>query len=277
MKAASQHTLSLVLLLALVVSCRPAGRREGTAEIAVTNSYLACVVRDLCPQGVEVLCLAPPGMCPGHFDIAPTQVRQLRHCRLLLLFDFQGQTEQKLASLQKRGLKTQLVSAPAGLCIPDAYLATCEQVCRMLSEVYPQRAAEFRGRLPVVKDRIVALSAELRASVTGLGLTGAKVLASSHQAGFAAWLGLEPVDTFIGSDLETIASIDRCLKKAAGQEIRFIIANRQEGTALAEALADRLHAKAVVFSNFPEAAGDAAGFDQLLRDNVRLLREAVGR
>jgi hypothetical protein len=38
-----------------------------------------------------------------------------------------------------------------------------------------------------------------------------------------------------------------------------------------------LHAKAVVFSNFPEINADSNGFNQLVRNNVRSLTEAAGK
>ena len=267
----SNHALSLVVLLALVIGCRETNNPQGTVEIAVTNSYLECVVRDLCPEGGEVLCLAPPGMCPGHFDISPAQVRQLRNCRVLLLFDFQQSVEEKLSRLRDGGLRMQRVEAPAGLCVPDTYLATCREVGRILSGVYPEKAAQLQERLAAVEGRLQTLATSLRAAVAGSGIAAAAVLTSQHQAQFSEWLGLRPVATFIGSDLETMAGIDQCLQKAVGQDIRFVIANRQEGTGLAEALAERLHAKAVVFSNFPQSCEGGDGFDRLLRDNVGLL------
>jgi ABC-type Zn uptake system ZnuABC Zn-binding protein ZnuA len=267
----SNHALSLVVLLALVIGCREVGNPPGTAEIAVTNSYLECAVRDLCPEGGEVLCLAPPGMCPGHFDISPAQVRQLRNCRVLLLFDFQQSVEEKLSRLRDGGLRMQRVEAPAGLCVPDTYLATCREVGRILSGAYPEKAAQLQERLAAVEGRLQTLATSLRAAVAGSGVAATAVLTSQHQAQFSEWLGLRPVATFIGSDLETMAGIDQCLKKAAGHDIRFVIANRQEGTGLAEALAERLHAKAVVFSNFPQSCEGGDGFDRLLRDNVGLL------
>ena len=271
------HTLNLAILLTLVTGCRETNNPQGRAEIAVTNSYLECVVKDLCPQGVEVLCLAPPGMCPGHFDLAPAQVRQLRNCRVLLLFDFQQSIEEKLTRLRDGGLKTQVVQAPTGLCVPDAYLATCREVGRVLSGVYPEKAVQFEARLAGVERRLQTLATDLKAAVAGSGAAAAAVLTSQHQATFAEWLGFRPVATFIGSDLETMAGVDRCLKKASGQDIRFVIANRQEGTGLAQALAERLHAKAVVLSNFPESCEGADGFDRLLRDNVGLLLGAAAK
>ncbi len=273
----SLHLLGLAVLLGLGVSCRQDSPREGAAEIAVTNSYLECAVRDLYPERTEVLCLAPPGMCPGHFDIAPGQVRQLRDCRVLLLFDFQQSMEQKLARLGDHGLQMQRIEAPAGMCIPETYLATCRRVAQVLAGVYPEKATQFEERLAAVEGRLATLTTDLRTSVARSSVLTAPVLVSYHQAKFAAWLGLEPIATFIGSDIETVAGINQCLKKAAGKDIRFVIANRQEGTGLAAALAERLHAQTVVFSNFPSSCEGADSFDRLVRDNVGVLLGAMGK
>lgn len=274
MKTLRRHTVVLVMAAGLALTgCRDTAAPERGPEIAVTNSYLACVARDLGGEDLDILCLAPPGMCPGHFDLSPAQVRQLRSCRMLLLFDFQRQIEQRLVRLQRGGLKMHAVRSAVGLCVPDTYRAACEEVCGVLSSEYPEKAAVFASRLAAIEQRLEKLSAELRNSVVDSGHLEAKVLTSNHQSQFAEWLGLEPVATFVGSDLETIANVDHCLKQAAGHEIRFVIANRQEGTALAEALADRLHARAVVFSNFPEVTQGDAGFDRLVRENVHFLLE----
>ena len=275
-RASAEYLLGVCVSVALVASgCGDGGSGEDAYEIAVTNSYLEGAVRDLCGEDVRILCLAPPGMCPGHFDLSPAQVRQLQHCRMLLLFDFQRQVQQRLTRLEENGLKVQLISTPLGLCLPDTYMATCSRVCQALSRVYPEKAREFQERLSVMEGRLQKLAGELHSTVADSGAASSKALVSNHQALFAEWLGLEPVATFVGSDVETAANIDHCIRQAAGQDVRFVIANRQEGTALAEALADRLQARAVVFSNFPLTTEGIAGFDQLLRENVQRLVEAV--
>jgi len=260
----------------LVAGCENKPGEESRAEIAVTNSYLGCVVRELCGDDTEVLCLAPPGMCPGHFDISPSQVRQLCDCRMLLLFDFQKQIEGTLSRLKEKGLKTAIVKETDGLCVPETYLEVCREVSDILSSEYPERNARYQQRLGVIENDIKDLREELLEKMRQAGISSAKVLASNHQADFVRWLGLEPIATFVGSDIETVAGIEHCIKKAKGQDVRFVIANKQEGTALAKALAERLEARAVVFSNFPELSGGASGFDELLRANVdELLRANV--
>jgi len=244
------------------------------AEIAVTNSYLACAVLDLCGDDTDILCLAPPGMCPGHFDISPSQVRQLCGCKMLLLFDFQEPVVRTLSRVTERGLRTALVEEPGGLGVPETYYAICRQVSGILSSEYPERKARYRQRLEVIENDLKQLQQELFEQMRLAGVSSARVLASNHQADFARWLGFETVATFVGGDVETVTGIDRCIKKAEGQDIRFVIANKQEGTALARALAERLGATAVVFSNFPELSGQDRGFYALLRANVDTLLRA---
>lgn len=257
-----------------LAGCKNTNIDRSQAEIAVTNSYLQCVVKDLCPDA-EVLCLAPPGMCPGHFDMLPSQVTQLSDCRMLLLFDFQKSIEDSLSRMKENGLQIYSVKTSPGLCVPENYVAICGEVCDILCSEYPERAAQYGLRLELIRGRLEGAAAELAAGVKRAIRPSARVIVSSHQAQFANWLGLETVATFAGSDVETVSNINDCLRKAEGQQVQFVIANQQEGTALAEALADRLSAKAIVFSNFPVADGPGNGFDRLIRENVRLLVEAA--
>jgi len=269
------YTLAFSAIFALLPGgCGNEADEATRAEIAVTNSYLGCAVLDLCGDDMQVLCLAPPGMCPGHFDISPLQVRQLCDSRLLLLFDFQKVVAGTLSRVKERGMKTAVVEKPGGFCLPETYLTICRDVSEVLSTEYPERQTQFRQRLLAIENDLKQLRQELLDKMQRAGISSAKVLASNHQADFANWLGLETIATFIGSDVETVAGIDRCLKKAEGRDVRFVIANKQEGTALAEALAERLRAGAVVFSNFPEMRGQSSGFDTLLRTNVEALLQA---
>jgi len=271
------YSLFCIIYSALFLAgCKNTGSDPIQPEIAVTNSYLHCVVKDLCPD-VEVLCLAPPGMCPGHFDILPSQVAQLSKCRMLLLFDFQKSIADSLSRMKENSLKIHLVKASSGLCVPETYVAICTEVCNILCSRYPEKAGQYRQRLGLIERRLERLAAELAADVKQAGASSVKAIASEHQVQFACWLGLETVATFVGSDIETVSNINDCLKKAQGQDVRFVIANKQEGTALAEALASRLRARAIVFSNFPVFDGHGNGFDPLLRENVRILVEAAAQ
>lgn len=264
-----------IALGCIISGCKSKDNEQKQPEIAVTNSYLQCVVKDLCGDQTDVLCLTPPGMCPGHFDISPAQVNQLCKCRVLLLFDFQKGFEDSLLRIKEKGLKTGFVRALPGLCMPEIYLAACKDVGSILSSEYPDRKVEYDKRLKLIEKRLANLGSELLVKIKQSGLESAGVLASDHQAKFAKWLGLDVVATFVGGDIETISNIQQCLDKAKADSIRFVIANKQEGTGLANALAERLGAKRIVFSNFPDADGGQNDFDRLLQENVQSLLQVA--
>jgi len=150
-------------------------------------------------------------------------------------------------------------------------------VAQSLASEYPEQAPRMAERVVAIEKRLGALSDELKAAVKAAPAASAEILVSNHQAEFARWLGLEPVATFVGSDIETVSNIDHCLQQAAGHDVRYVIANQQEGTSLAQALAARLGAQAVVFSNFPQEVTNDGGFDGLLRANVASLLEAAAK
>ena len=214
-------------------------------------------------------------MCPGHFDIAPSQVNRLSNCKMLLLFDFQNKIEDSLSGLKEKGLKTFLIKSQPGMCIPKVYLDTCADVCKILSAEFPDKKSFFEERLEIIGKRIEALGSKLQREIQGSELTSTKVVTSGHQSEFATWLGLDVVAKFSGSDSETASNINDCLSKAKQYDVKFIIANKQEGTYLADSLADRLKVKTVVFSNFPLPTEDTTGFDELLHQNVNAIAEAA--
>ena len=276
-----KKNLSLYLLVTVSTAilflsgCANKGKQTNNAEIAVTNSYLQCAVQDICGDANEGFCLAPPGMCPGHFDISPSQVNQLSKCKMLLLFDFQGKVESSLAGLKDKGLKTFLIKSYAGMCIPQVYFDTCEEVCKVLSSEFPEKKDFFEQRLNLVQERMNNLSDELQTKISEAGLSSVQVLASGHQSEFANWLGLETVAKFSGSDSETPGNINNCLNIAKQKDVKFIIANKQEGTYLADSLTDRLNIKSIIFSNFPDSTENFTGFDSLVRRNVNEIIKAA--
>jgi zinc transport system substrate-binding protein len=271
------HTLVLLAAISYILTgCTKKPRDQNQPEIAVTNTYLQCVAEDLCENQKEIFCLAPPGMCPGHFDISPGQVNTLCRCRLLLRFDFQKGFDKSLSRMKDKGLKIGSVRALEGLCVPQTYLAACQDICNILSQQHPEREHRYRQRVKLIEKRLENVSEELRTKIKQAGLENTKILASNHQAQFCNWLGLEIIATFSGSDTEIASNTQKCLEKAKEYNISFIIANKQEGTALAGALAERLGAKVVVFSNFPDGEqSQISCFDRLLNKNIQALIEAA--
>jgi zinc transport system substrate-binding protein len=212
-------------------------------------------------------------MCPGHFDMRPSQMADLARCRLLVRFDFQQSLDEKLADRSSQSPAILSVALPGGMGVPESYLAACRQIADHFASAGQMQRSAAERRLAEINQRMAALGEAVHGKIAAAGLSGTPVLTSGHQAAFCRWLGLRPVAEFSGEDTAGTGQIDRAVKAGQSAGVKFIIANEPEGRRLADALADRLHARVVVFANFPKPDRVPA-FDDMVRANVSALLEA---
>jgi ABC-type Zn uptake system ZnuABC Zn-binding protein ZnuA len=250
------------------------GGAAQAAPLAVSSPYLEAAVREVLQREVPLVRLAGPAMCPGHFDMRPSQIADLARCRLLVRFDFQQAIDEKLRSRSGAVPHTLAVTAPNGLCVPESYLSACRQIADHFVAAGEMSAEEAQNRLNQLAERLAKLEAAVGGKIDKAGLRGASVLASGHQAAFCRWLGLRVVGTFSGADTVGLREIEQAAKAGGAAQVALVIANEPEGRRLADALADRLGARVVVFGNFP-AAEQPRAFDALVQRNLAALLAAL--
>ncbi|MCK4886227.1 MAG: zinc ABC transporter substrate-binding protein [Planctomycetes bacterium] len=270
MKQLQFANLMILSVFLAFTGCDKINDNENTAEIAVTNTYIRSAVQDFLGNDKSIFCLTSPGMCPGHFDVSPGQLTKLCKCKMLLYFDWQEAIEKSMVRVKQHGVEFYAVSALPGMCLPSSYLQTCKDTFEALLKAYPAEKDNLTKKMEAIKQRLTTLEKQIGEKITQAKLKGEKVVCSRHQELFAKSLGLDVVATFAGVDTESISNIQQSLDKTKEQTIRFVIANKQEGTALAKALADRLGGEVIVFSNFPET-----NYDELISANLNQLLERV--
>ncbi|MGW8257915.1 MAG: hypothetical protein ACWGMZ_10555, partial [Thermoguttaceae bacterium] len=240
--------------------------------VAVSSSYLEAALRDVLQQEVPVVRLASPNMCPGHFDLRPGQISELAKCRLLVRFDFQRALDAKLG--ERGSLQTLEITLPQGMCVPESYLSACRQIADHYVSMGEISRSKADNRLDEIADRISRMSDSIAKQIEAVGLNHAPALASAHQAEFCRWLGLHVAAVFSGADTAGTSEINNAVLAGEKAGVRIIIANEPEGRRLADALADRLGAKVVVFANFPQIDTELA-FDGLLQKNLEALLDTA--
>jgi len=265
---------SIVLFLFALTGCRQSSSPVGS-PIATTTSYLEAAARDLLGDTLTMTRLAEPGTCPGHFDMRPSQVADLRQCRALLRFDFQKSLDSKLADAGTNQPHIAQVTLNAGMCRPDSYLSACCQVASNLVALGLLSAADSGARLQAITNRLDALSRDATNRVAQARLVGLPVIASGHQRDFCEWLGLKVVATFRAADTASIAEIEEAIEAGKLGQVKLVVANLPEGRRTADALAERLKARVVVFENFPALRNGRVSFDAMLQANLRALLQAA--
>ncbi len=260
----------------LVAGCESVAEPSapGVKPLAVSSPYLEAAVVDLLGGDTPLVRLAGPSSCPGHFDVRPSQIRELADCRLLIRFDFQAGLDRLLAERRNGEPRIVTVSEPGGLCVPDTYLAVCRRLADRFAADGTMSRSAANAKLAEIERREAALGKAASDRIDAAGLRGAPVLCSKHQADFCRWLGLRVAAEFPNADTASTGGIDRAVTDAAEARVRFIIANEPEGRRAADALADRLHAAVIVFANFPEP-GKPDAFDAMVRRNLSALAASI--
>ena len=262
---------ALVLGLLVLPGCHQSEGPARGPKIATTTSYLEAAAQDLVGDKVGVVRLAEPGTCPGHFDMRPSQLVELRQCRALLRFDFQKSLDAKLASADTNGPRVAEVAIRGGMCQPDSYLAACRQIADHLVALDLLARTNADTRLQAIVSRLGALSHAATNRMAQAGLVGSPVIASGHQRDFCEWLGLKVVAAFRAADTASISEIEEAIAEGKLARIKLVIANLPEGRRTADALAERLKARVVVFENFPALCHSRVSFDEMLAANVEAL------
>ncbi len=245
-------------------------------KIATTTSYLEAAGRDLLGDDLNVVRLAEPGTCPGHFDIRPSQVTELRQCQALLRFDFQKSLDAKFAGSGTNGPHVAEIFLSGGMCRPDSYLAACRQSADALVALGLLSRANADTRLQAIASRLEPLSRRATNLLVEVGLAGSTVIASERQRDFCEWLGLRVAAAFRAADTASIAEIEEAIDAGKLAQVTLVVANLPEGRRTADALAERLKARVVVFENFPALRHGRVSFDAMLSANLEaLLRVAA--
>ncbi|NQU43301.1 zinc ABC transporter substrate-binding protein [bacterium] len=260
--------LLVVLLSALWTGCGS----EEPASLVVTSAMLEQAALDVRGDLAEpkVVSLMPPGACPGHFDLSPRVLPAIQSAGLVLRHDYQAGLDGKFEQIGAGDVRPVVIETPNSLLIPDNYLAIQGRITDALAERFPERGEALRRNLEANQRGLDALAGRLRKQAEPW--QGRAVIVSWHQKEFCQWLGLNVVG---GLDRpEDITP--RELEDLVGLKAEAVVANLQEGTQAAEAIAEKLDLPLVVLSNFPNTPGYGEGYEALLTQNLDRLNTALG-
>jgi zinc transport system substrate-binding protein len=274
----NRHIISFLIAATWLIHAgcgRDSGSTPGTLRLGAANSYLECVAQDVLGTPVNFVRLAEPGTCPGHFDLRPSQVSDLRLCRAILRFDFQKSLDERLIDSSTNAPRIIEVSVKGGMCQGASYTNACQQVADSLVSMDLLDRARADEQLRRINERLTVSTAGLKLQVAEADLTNLTVLASAHQKAFCEELGLRVAATFRASDAARMSEVDHVIETVQKEGVKWVIANLPEGRRLADALGERLGAKVVVFGNFPDPRLGADAFDALIAGNVHALLEAA--
>lgn len=263
----------ILLFAALAPFACAAGPAAAPLRVVCTTTALEAVIAAVGQGLVEVTSVIPEQSCPGHTDILPSVAARLRLADLVLCHDFEP--EQFVARLLRLSanpsLEVKRVSVSgfsSSWMVPDTHIQAVEQVCSLLCKARPQQAALFQHNAASYSAEVIRRTLRVRRRLESSGLRGTAVVASVMQQDLLRWLGFKVVASYGRDEDITVRSFREVVEHSRAAGVRFVIDNLQSGAQTGEPLARELHARHLVFSNFPRSSAGRVSYLKTFEDNL---------
>lgn len=274
-------SLLLVLMLAFTVltGCGQAKQTTKQPEyylkVAASSSQMTCLAKAV--GGEKVLVkgpIVPPTICPGHFDLKPSDVADMKDCSVLFAHTFEPFVDKIVENIGNPEMQVAKVEVIGSWMAPvkqkEAALKTREEFKRIDPEhasYYEKNTEEYIKKI----DRYeLALKEQLKQSKTGEG----KVICHEFQKGLMEWMGFEVVGTYPRPDQLTPAIVKELIDKGRAQGVSLVVDHMQSGPGEGKEIAESIGAANLSVSFFPGGLAEDGDYFAELQANVDLVLKA---
>ena len=276
-----KFVLSIMAVLLLATLLVPLSCAHPLADVVAGSSLITDIVQDITDGKLEVRTLIPPGMCPGHYDVKPSDVETLANSKVLIIHNWQ-QNMKNITGLVEAadnpGLVIKIIDVPDMPMVPEIQAETVDKIAQALCEIAPENSAYYQEKAAERVQAVLAKGEEVKGKLQDANVSGAKVLCVEYQAGFAEWAGFDIVAIYGRPEDLSVAEVEKLVVEAKEAGVALVIDNLQSGaTAASEAMAKDIGAIQVTISNFPGGFEDTETWEKAIDKNVDLILEALAQ
>jgi len=275
MKWAAKIFLAILVLNITLFSMGRVKAQEEKPLIVTTTSVLSSIVEDLAKGKVEVEYIVPPSLCPGHYDVKPSDVELIRSADLILKHGIMGEywLEDLINTANQTGdLHVPIVEVGAGWNTPTGARNLYSNVANAISEYL---GIDISDRLTECMQAINNTEAELKEIAEENNFNEISVVVMLWQKPFVEFLGFRVVATYGPPEKVSERDIAEVEDNATKYGARLVIDNLHSGTSLGEKIANDVGAVHVVLINFPGTMLEVNNLTAMMLYNAKLLADAV--
>ena len=263
----------LVTFLVLAQHAQP------SADIMTGSSLITNIIQDVAEGKVEPRTLIPPGVCPGHYDVKPSDIVALANSTAFLIHNYQQNYENitgAIDSAENPDLIIMAINVTGNWMTPPVQAEAVGKIAQALGEIDPENAAYYQEKAAERAQVILAKGEEVEDRLLEAGVEQVKVICADMQEGFVKWAGFDVVATYGRPEDLTPAEMKELIDTAKEAGVALVIDNLQSGTAtLGAAMEQDIEAISVTISNFPGGFENTETWEKAIDKNVDLLLEAL--
>ena len=269
--AALVGTLGAVLALAQ--------HAQPSADIMTGSSFITNIIQDLADGKVEAHTIIPPGVCPGHYDVKPSDIVALANSKALFIHNYQQNYEniaRAIEAAENPDLIITVLNVTGNWMVPAVQAEGVSKIAQALGEIYPENAAYYAGNATERAQAILAYGEQVKDRLQDAAVDGIKVICAAMQEGFVRWAGFDVTATYGRPEELSPADVQQLITEAIEAGVVLVIDNLQSGTTtLGASLGQDIEAIPVTISNFPGGLANTETWERAIDKNVDLLLEAL--
>jgi len=263
----SGKLLARLFLVGAALACaQPKARR---IPIVASTTLISTIVEAVAPGRFAVTTIAPAGLCPGHFDLKPSDVTAANNARIILNHGWETWYPSLEKAIIPPGPRKMTLASKGNWMIPELQKQAAVEIAALLAELDTARADTYRLAVTRYLSEVDSVAAAAGRLLTNKELPA--VIAADQQAPFLRWLGFRVVATYGRAEDFTARELTRLARVASDSGVRLVVDNLQSGPDTGKPLADGLGARHVTLTNFPLRGS----YRQALLDNTAALAQAV--
>ncbi len=263
----------LVTVLVLAQQTQP------SADIMAGTSLITNIIQDVADGKMETRTLIPPGTCPGHYDVKPSDIEALANSKALFVHSWQQNYENVtglIEAAENPDLIITVINVTGNWMVPTVQAEAVDKIAQALGEIDPENAAYYAGNATERAQAILAKGEEVKDRLLEAEVEQVKVICAEMQQGFVRWAGFDVVATFGRPEDLTPAQVGQLIVEAQEAGVALIIDNLQSGsTTLGASMEQDIEAIPVTISNFPGGLENTETWEKAIDKNVDLLLEAL--
>jgi zinc transport system substrate-binding protein len=266
---------------------RPSPVEQAVVKINIMagSSLIANIIQDVADVKMETRTLIPPGVCPGLYDVKPSDIEALANSKALFIHDYQANFQNVKEAIEAAENPvpisdyyrvTVAINVTGNWMVPQVQAEAVDKIAQDLGWIDLENAAYYQERAAERAQAILDKGGDVKDRLQDAGVEGVKVICADMQAGFVEWAGFDVVATFGRPEDLSPTQMDELITEANEAGVALVIDNLQSSaTTLGAALEQDIEAIPVTISNFPGGFENTETWEKAIDKNVDLLLEAL--
>ncbi|MCD6232128.1 zinc ABC transporter substrate-binding protein [Candidatus Aerophobetes bacterium] len=243
--------------------------------VLTTTTILADFTSRIGKDRLKVVSLIPPGVCPAHYDLKPSDIDAALKAKVIFYHGFEPWLEKLAKSI---GAPEEKMVVLKGSWHPFSQaIELVEKIQEELFRIDPQNGSYYEKNADEIVQSIKKTAQEIKQEAQKLNISQYKVICMLWQKSFVEWIGLNIVGSYPPPERISLKKVQELVDLGKREKVKLIIDNLQAGTNFGYNLAQDIGAKQVIFTNFPGAVAETETYEKMIMYNANELFNMIKR